>query len=310
MNTLPAGITNIVGPTTYDGNTDDLLTGGLGKTGLAGAAPGFADPLNPTAAELRRRVIYTNYRAVLDITAAGGYGTLYGPNIDVNGNDTLGEGKIAGMEYLAYVDDGTGKKNVTIMVQIPANFDAANPCIVAGAVVGIARRLRGHRLGGRVGAQAQVRGRLHRRRQGHRLPGPRRRQGEPDPGQLVARSSVAASLVHFATDLTGAALAAFNAAFPNRVAYKHVYSQQNPEKDWGKNVLDSIRFAFWALNEQYSPVDSATGKHTVTITSDNTIVIASSISNGGGESLQALEQDTEGLIDGLAVAEPNAKPAA
>ena len=40
----------------------------------------------------------------------------------------------------------------------------------------------------------------------------------------------------------------------------------------------------------------------------NTLVIASSVSNGGGESLQALEQDTEGLIDGLAVTEPNAQP--
>src|SRR5262245_55931522 len=72
--------------TCYDGATDDLLTAGLGKTGLAGAPPGFVDPLAPTAAELRRRAIYTNYRAVLDITAAGGYGTLYGPNVDTNGN--------------------------------------------------------------------------------------------------------------------------------------------------------------------------------------------------------------------------------
>src|SRR5512143_3806344 len=34
QNALPTGITNIVGRTTYDGNTDDLLTAGLGKTGL------------------------------------------------------------------------------------------------------------------------------------------------------------------------------------------------------------------------------------------------------------------------------------
>src|SRR5206468_1705805 len=40
----------------------------------------------------------------------------------------------------------------------------------------------------------------------------------------------------------------------------------------------------------------------------NTIVIASSISNGGTESVQALEQDAEGLIDGVAVAEPNVQP--
>ena len=68
--------------TCYDGVSDDLLTAGLGKTGLAGAAPGFVNPSAPTAAELRRRAIWTNYRAVLDITAAGGYGTLYGPNVD------------------------------------------------------------------------------------------------------------------------------------------------------------------------------------------------------------------------------------
>ena len=132
LNVLPARITNIVGPATYDGITDDLLTAGLGKSGIGGAAPGFVDAANPTAAELRRRVIYVNYRGILDPTAAGGYGTLYGPNIDISGNDTLGEGKIAGKEIIAYADDGSGKKNVTLMVQIPASFDKNNACIVAG----------------------------------------------------------------------------------------------------------------------------------------------------------------------------------
>src|SRR6185369_2444634 len=132
LNVLPARVVNVVGPATYDGATDDLLTAGLGKSGIGGAAPGFADPLNPTSAELRRRAIYANYRGIIDPTVAGGYGTLYGPNIDVNGSDTLGEGKIAGKEYLAYADDGSGKKNVTIAVQIPASFDPKNPCIVTG----------------------------------------------------------------------------------------------------------------------------------------------------------------------------------
>jgi hypothetical protein len=49
----------------YDGVTDDLLTAGLGKTGLTGAAPGFVDPAKPTAAELRRHAIYSNYRALI-----------------------------------------------------------------------------------------------------------------------------------------------------------------------------------------------------------------------------------------------------
>jgi hydroxybutyrate-dimer hydrolase len=33
--------------TDYDGITDDLLTAGLGKSGLAGGAPPVADPANP-----------------------------------------------------------------------------------------------------------------------------------------------------------------------------------------------------------------------------------------------------------------------
>ena len=121
---------------TYDGSSDDLLTAGLGKTGLAGTAPVVANPTAPTAAELRKLAIYNNYRALVDIAANGGYGTLYGPNIDVNGNPTLGEGKIAGTEYLAYADDGTGKQNVTMMVQIPASFDAAKACIVTATSSG------------------------------------------------------------------------------------------------------------------------------------------------------------------------------
>ena len=104
---------------------------GLGKTGLlAGAAPGFVNPLAPTPVELRHRAIWTNYRAVLDITAAGGYGTLYGPNVDTNGNVTSSEGKIPGCEHIAYADDGSGKKNVTLMVQVPDTFDSRHSCIV------------------------------------------------------------------------------------------------------------------------------------------------------------------------------------
>jgi hydroxybutyrate-dimer hydrolase len=53
--------------TYYDGVSNDLLTAGLGKTGLGSATvPGFADPLHPTAEELRRFAIYNNYRALID----------------------------------------------------------------------------------------------------------------------------------------------------------------------------------------------------------------------------------------------------
>lgn len=308
FNTLPARIANVVGPVSYDGVGDDLLTAGLGKTGIGGAAPGFADPANPTSAELRRRAIYTNYRGVIDPTDAGGYGRLYGPNIDVNGNDTLGEGKVAGKEYLAYADDGSGRKNVAVMVQIPANFDVNNPCIVAGPSSGS----RG--VYGAIGTAGDW-GLKHRCAVAYTDAG--KGTGYHDlmsdkvnliDGRLVTRAT-AGNLAHFAADLSATALAAYNTQFPNRIAYKHIHSQQNPEKDWGRNVLDSLRFAFWALNEEYGTVDPATGRRLRTLRPDNTLVIASSVSNGGAESLQALEQDAEGLIDALAVTEPNAQPA-
>ncbi len=79
----------------YDGTTDDLLTAGLGKDGLASATRRCRQPHAPTTAELRRYAIYTNYRAIVDTTAGGGFGSLYGPNVDAQGNATTGQGKIA-----------------------------------------------------------------------------------------------------------------------------------------------------------------------------------------------------------------------
>ncbi|TMB05413.1 MAG: hypothetical protein E6J64_10960, partial [Deltaproteobacteria bacterium] len=46
LNTRPSFVKGATVTTTYDGNTDDLLTGGLGKSGLAfpSPAPGFTNP--------------------------------------------------------------------------------------------------------------------------------------------------------------------------------------------------------------------------------------------------------------------------
>jgi hydroxybutyrate-dimer hydrolase len=315
LNTLPSGVTTPTA-TVYSATapgagttaaTQDLLTAGLGKTGLGGAAPGFADPLNPTVLELRRRAIYTNYRGVVDITAAGGFGSLYGPNVAIDGTVTTSEGLIPGKEFLAYADDGTGKKNVTLLVQIPATFDKTKPCIVAGPSSGSRGVFGAIGTAGEWGLKHGCAVAYTDAGKGTGYHDLMADQVDLIDGRLVARAT-AGTAAHFAADLFGSALAAFNAATPNRIAYKHIHSQQNPEKDWGRNVLDSIRLAFWALNEEYSPMDVASGQKTRTIVPANTTVIASSISNGGAESLQAAEQDTEGLIDGVAVAEPNAQP--
>ena len=299
---------------TYDGNTDDLLTAGLGMNGLQGAAPGFADPVNPTAAELRRRAIYNNYRALVDVTTNGGYGSLYGPNIDPDGNNTLGAGKIAGEECLAYADDGTGRKNVTLMVQIPLNnqppaknFDPHHPCIVTApssgsrgvyGAIGTAGEA-GLKLGCAVAYTDKGTGMgTHDLQNGtvNLING------------LRATASDAGTSSNFTAGVTPAQLAAFNGLTPNRFAFKHAHSRQNPEKDWGKNVLQSIKFAFFLLNERFGDKDKRGEVIRNTITKRNTIVIASSVSNGGGSSLKAAEQDWEGLIDGVAVGEPQIQP--
>ena len=56
----------------YDGGNDDLLTAGLGKSGLAATAPQPVDPLNPSAAELRRIADVADKYAVPMVKITGG----------------------------------------------------------------------------------------------------------------------------------------------------------------------------------------------------------------------------------------------
>lgn len=311
VNTVPAGLSGAIVEKVYDGSTDDLLTAGLGKTGLmAATAPAYAVPATPTASELRRNAIYNNYRALVDYTAAGGMGVLYGPNIDLNGGNTLGEGKIAGREYIATSDDGTGRQNVTLMVQVPDSFQASRPCIVTATSSGSRGVYGAIGTAGEWGLKRGCAVAYTDKGSGNGL-------HDLTSGAVVARdgtmlnASTAAGKAIFQSAAAASDVAAFNTATPNRVAYKHAHSQQNPEKDWGKNTLDAVRLAFYVLNERYGTATAADpSKKARTITPANTIVIASSVSNGGGAALAAAEQDTEGLIDGVAVSEPNAQPGA
>jgi len=287
--------------TFYDGVTNDLLTAGLGKTGLGGAAPGSADPLNPTAEELRRLAIYNNYRALIDPTPGGGYGTLYGPNVDVNGVPTAGEGKIAGDEYIAYEDgSGGGKRNVTMMVQVPSTYDPSSGCIVTAPSSGSRGVYGAIATAGEWGLKRGCAVAYTDKGTGTGAHDLQNNSVNLIRGER-ADAAAAGKESNFTADLKPRDLAAFNAATPNRVAFKHAHSQQNPEADWGRNVLRSIKFAFEVLDKKFAPQG-------VKISKRNTIVIASSVSNGGGASVRAVEEDDEKLIDGLAVGEPNVNP--
>ncbi|OEZ91691.1 D-(-)-3-hydroxybutyrate oligomer hydrolase [Janthinobacterium sp. HH106] len=308
LNQMP-GYLGTIARADYDGKTNDLLTAGLGKTGLAGATPAYANAEQPTPLELRRNAIYANYRAVLDIAANSGYGTLYGPNVDAAGNVGSGEGLVAGSEYIAYADDGTAKKNVTLMVQVPATFDPDRACIVTGTSSGS----RG--IYGAIGSSGEW-----GLKKGCAVAYADKGSGtglyvfEDDSVNLqngVRAGRVAAGKnALFAPDLSDADRLAWSGAYPNRIAFKHAHSQQNPEKDWGKVTLQAVEMAFYVLNERYGVLARDGSSRIVRLTPKNTITIASSISNGAGSALLAAEQDTKGLISGVAASEPQVQPAA
>jgi len=300
VNTKPSYVGTVT-TTAYNGTSDDLLTGGLGWDGLMGAAPVPSTPA--TAAELRRLAIHTNYRALVDMTANGGYGRLYGPNVSLTGTVTTtpGAGKVPGTEYIAYSLDATGKAAATLMVQIPTAFNNTNPCIVTAASSGSRGVYGAVSLAAEWGLKRGCAIAYTDKGTGngaHELATNTITQIDG----TTANATTAGNASLFTANVSTTDLATFNATFPNRYAYKHAHSQANPEKDWGTFTLQAVEFALWALNEQFAP--AVTGGKGVIYRADNTVVIASSASNGGGASLMAAEQDTTGLIDGVVVGEP------
>ena len=280
-----------LGPhTAYDGVTDDLVTGGLGADGMLGKRPGYADPLHPTAAELRRAALFQPG------SAGQGFGRLFGPDVDeTTGEKTPGQGKIAGEEYLAYADDGEGKQNVAMLLQIPANLSSDRRCLIALPVNGSASLFRdvvdfGY-WGLRRGCAVVYTDKGH---------GNGFDMLEQDSVNLLDGRQVPASEAgrdaHFLADLDDAARSKFLAEWPHRIAFKAAHSKQNPEKDWGEDLLKAIRFAFYQL-----------GQRDPGFTRDNTLVIATGSSNGGGAVLYAAERDAAtgaNLIDGVVAREP------
>ena len=287
--------------TIYDAASGgDLLTGGLGAAGLAGAAPPVS--ATPTAEQLRTLAIYNNYRALVDVTDGGGYGRLYGPLIPPTTADP--QGRIFGTEYLAFARGRGGDQNITLMVQIPDAFDPARACIITAPSSG-SRGVYG--AIGTAGEWGLKRGcavaytdkgtgtgahNLERDTVG-RLRGER------------ADADAADDFSTFSADLTDEQRTAFNAQNPDRWAWKHAHSERNPEADWGQHVILSLRFALWAVNHRLAVRQGAAAPR---LDWDNTLVIASSVSNGGAASLRAAEAAPRGMIDGVAVSEPNVTP--
>jgi len=231
------------------------------------------------------------------MSPAGGYGVLYGPNIDLAGKDTLGEGRIAGDEYLTYLDDGSARQNVTLMVQVPDSFDPKRPCIVTATSSGSRGVYGAIGTAGEWGLKRGCAVAYTDKGTGTGL-----HDLSADTVNLItgerASAAQAGPASNFTAPLSADERTRYLREHPHRIALKHAHSQQNPEKDWGRHTLAAVDFAFHVLN---GLKDRRAGQYTP----ENTIVIASSVSNGGYAALAAAEQDTRGLIDGIAVSEPN-----
>lgn len=287
------------------GHYDDLLTAGLGRVGLAplGCMPPFNDP-QPTTAEIRRNAVVASHLGLIDRTPGAGYGTLYGPGIvmDADGKSrATNGGVIPGDEYLAYAADSDEPDAVvTLMVQIPDDFDEQNPCIVTAPSSGSRGIYGGVAAAGEWALQHRCAVAYTDKGTGigvHDL--------DTDIAYLINGLSDGATLgaaVHFRVS-PFVRRTALEMGLQHRLAFKHAHSGTNAEAHWGRDVLLAIQFAFFVLNLKYDRF--AQGKP---FSRNDVAVIASGISNGAGASLRAVEEDVMGWIDGFALGEPAIQP--
>lgn len=267
--------------TDYDGTTQGLLTG---KATSPADLVSWQAPASPSAADLRTLALQTSYTGLLDVTPAGGFGTYYGRVLPAANRGT---------EYVAVSDDGSGTRNVAIVVGVPSNFDVLRPCVVAIPSSG-SRGVYGEV--GTIGEWAYNKGCATALTDKGTSVGVHDLDRDLAPalsGTLVAAGQ--RKDLTFNANLLGDDLAAFRRAFPNRVAMKHAHGKLNPEKDWGGYTLQAVQVALYVLNRHFAPT---------AFTPANTLVIAASISNGGGAALRAAEADTAGLIDAVVAGEP------
>jgi len=312
MNVKPDFIKGEIHRKIYDGITNDLLTGGLGKTGLAGLPPipkrsETSETQKLTSEELRTLAIYNSYKGMTDSRTGGGFGVFYGPNVGADGVPSENEGKVSGKEYLAYA--GTCKEishaPVTMIVQIPDTFDPNNPCIIAAPSSGSRGIYGAIAAAGEWGLKRGFAVAYTDKGTGtgmHDL--------DSDTVNLINGEREEASKAGEKSNFTAKTDKEFIRNNPHRIAFKHAYSQQNPQAYWGEYVLQAIKFAFYILNlEENFGKRGKDGTIIKTVTPQNTIVIASGISNGGDSAVRAAEQDKEGIINGVVASEPNVCPA-
>jgi len=275
----------VISETSFDGQTDDLVTGGIGFAAMTeGASPTYADPLKPTASELRRASLRTK--------GAAGFGDIWGPTVDAATREQRpGNGMVAGREVLAVADEGEGQQNVGLLLQVPESFERDSACLLAVPVGGSASLYRNIGNLGYWGLQKNCAVVYTDKGLGNGFHDLQSNRVLQIDGTL-ADAEGAGPDSHFTAELDDEDRQAFLRDAPHRLAFKHAHSRQNPDAGWGRDVLRSIEFALHHLGEGEP------------LSPDETLVIVAGNSNGGGAALYAGEADEHGLIDGIVAAQP------
>lgn len=255
---------------------DDLLSAGLGLAGLRGPQPTFADSERPTPAELRRRAIYTNWRGIADLGPLGGYGEIYGA-VPV----------VSGREYSAFATLAGARAPHRVLVQVPDLFDRERRCVVVTASSGSRGIYGAIALAGAWGLPRGCAVAYTDKGTGTGYFDVATGTGVRLDGM---RGEAGAEVLEFAPP------AGTTVAPSQAILVKHAHSGDNPEAEWGRHVRQAARFALQALDEAF-PAEAP-------FTAENTRIIATGLSNGGGAVLRAAEAD-DGLLDGVVAIEPS-----
>lgn len=271
----------------YDGESDDLVTAGIGFSPLYRSTftPSFADINQPTSQELRKAKLYR------DINIQNGEGSLYGFKIDQL--TPLFDGKVAGTEIQALIEP----QNVGLLLQIPLDFDKNKPCIVAvpSSDSNGLYNARDMQIRGLWGLRHNCAVVYNDKGLGNGI------YDISNNRSYAVNGKTQIANVLFYPQIPD--LLKFIQQYPNRYAIKQLHSKQNAEQNWGDYVLKSIEFAFYELNSQYSPSGKAI------FNNKNTLVLVYGSTDGGGAALKAGEQDKQNVIDGIVAVNPQILPA-
>ncbi len=257
-------------------NGDDLLTAGLGLSGLQRPATALPPWPEADAQDLRRLAIHSAWTGLAALNPAGGAGGLF---------DELP--LVPGQEFsLRQVMQGRHHP-VRYLVQLPDAFDPSHPCLVAAPASG-SRGIYG--AISLAGGWALPRGCAvvytdkgagtdffsYDDAHGVGLDGRRRPVADID-------------------DLAMRPASVPDGRDPDGIYMPHAHSGDHPEADWGRHTLQAIELARALLSERFGD----------DLDEERLRVIATGLSNGGGAALRAAEQDDRGLIDAVVAVMPN-----